>query len=88
MQKPRITIYGAPWCPYCVRAKRFLTEKRTPFDWIDIDDNPEVSPFLEKVNDGNHTIPTVAVGEGATAALMLRGFLEKTQGSRGYKGDE
>ena len=28
-----------------------------------------------------------AVGEGATAALMIRQFLEKTQGSRGYKGD-
>ena len=28
-----------------------------------------------------------AVGEGATAALMIRHYLEKTQGSRGYKGD-
>ena len=28
-----------------------------------------------------------AVGEGATAALMIRQFLEKTEGSRGYKGD-
>ena len=28
-----------------------------------------------------------AVGEGATAALMIRQYLEKTQGSRGYKGD-
>ena len=28
-----------------------------------------------------------AVGEGATAALMIRQFLEKTEGSRGYRGD-
>ena len=28
-----------------------------------------------------------AVGEGATAALMIRQYLEKTQRSRGYKGD-
>ena len=28
-----------------------------------------------------------AVGEGATAALMIRQFLEKTEGSRGYKGN-
>ena len=28
-----------------------------------------------------------AVDEGATAALMIRRFLEKTEGSRGYKGD-
>jgi thioredoxin reductase (NADPH) len=61
--KPEITIYGAPWCPYCVRAKRFLTEMRTPFEWIDIDDNPHVLPFLEKVNKGNHTIPTIVFGD-------------------------
>ena len=29
-----------------------------------------------------------AVGEGATAALMIRQYLEKTERSRGYKGDE
>ena len=28
-----------------------------------------------------------AVGEGASAALMIRQFLEKTEGSRGYRGD-
>jgi len=28
-----------------------------------------------------------AVGEGATAALMIRQHLEKTEGSRGYRGD-
>jgi thioredoxin reductase (NADPH) len=28
-----------------------------------------------------------AVGEGATAALMIRNYLEKEQGNRGYKGD-
>ena len=28
-----------------------------------------------------------AVGEGATAALMIRNYLEKQQGNRGYKGD-
>jgi len=28
-----------------------------------------------------------AAGEGATAALMVRQYLEATEGSRGYKGD-
>ena len=28
-----------------------------------------------------------AVGEGAIAALMIRNYLEKQQGNRGYKGD-
>lgn len=28
-----------------------------------------------------------AVGEGATSALMIRQYLERTEGSRGYRGD-
>jgi len=28
-----------------------------------------------------------AVSEGATAALMIRNYLEMQQGNRGYKGD-
>jgi thioredoxin reductase (NADPH) len=28
-----------------------------------------------------------AVGEGVTAALMIRQYLERTQGSRAYNGD-
>jgi thioredoxin reductase (NADPH) len=42
----------------------------------------------EDVRAGSTKQVAAAVGEGATAALMIRGFLEKTQGSRGYKGDE
>jgi thioredoxin reductase (NADPH) len=26
MQEPRITVYGAPWCPDCKRSKQFLGE--------------------------------------------------------------
>jgi thioredoxin reductase (NADPH) len=40
------------------------------------------------VRAGSTKQVAAAVGEGATAALMVRGFLETTQGSRGYKGDE
>ena len=65
MKKPEITIYGAPWCPYCVRAKRFLTEVREPFEWIDIDQHPETLKFLEEVNNGNHTIPTIVFDDGS-----------------------
>ena len=33
----QITVYGAPWCPDCKRAKRFLAEQRVAYDWVDID---------------------------------------------------
>ncbi len=39
------------------------------------------------VRSGSTKQVASAVGEGATAALMIRQFLEKTEGSRGYRGD-
>jgi thioredoxin reductase (NADPH) len=39
------------------------------------------------VRAGSTKQVAAAVGEGATAALMIRQYLEKTEGSRRYKGD-
>ena len=39
------------------------------------------------VRSGSTKQVASAVGEGATAALMIRQYLEKTEGSRGYRGD-
>ena len=39
------------------------------------------------VRSGSTKQVASAVGEGATAALMIRQFLEKTEGSRRYRGD-
>ena len=35
----QISVYGAPWCPDCKRAKRFLAEQRVAYDWVDIDED-------------------------------------------------
>ncbi len=39
------------------------------------------------VRAGSTKQVATAVGEGAAAALMIRQYLEKTEGSRGYRGD-
>ena len=39
------------------------------------------------VRSGSTKQVASAVGEGAAAALMIRQYLEKTEGSRGYRGD-
>ena len=41
----------------------------------------------DDVRGGSTKQVASAVGEGATAALMIRQHLEKNQGSRGYRGD-
>ena len=60
-----IQVYGASWCPDCLRAKKFLTEQRVPFDWFDIERNPRLVRIVEERNDGKHIIPTVLFGDGS-----------------------
>ena len=60
-----IHVYGASWCPDCLRAKKFLTEQRVPFDWFDIERNPRLVRVVEERNDGKHIIPTVVFADGS-----------------------
>ena len=60
----KIIIYGANWCPDCRRAKQFFGEHRIPYEWIDITDNDEAIAYVEKVNEGNRSIPTIIYPDG------------------------
>jgi len=61
--------------------------------WGSITTTPTMETSLEGVfaagdaRAGSTKQVTSVVGEGATAALMTRQYLERTQGSRAYKGD-
>ncbi len=60
-----ITVYGAPWCPDCKRAKRFLAEQRVPYDWVDIDESAAGMGIVEELQGGGRTIPTIVFGDGS-----------------------
>jgi thioredoxin reductase (NADPH) len=55
----KITVYGAPWCPDCKRAKRFLAEQRVGYDWVDIDQDPAGMRHVEELQKGGRSIPTI-----------------------------
>ena len=60
-----VKVYGAPWCPDCKRSKQFLGEQRVPYDWIDIDADPEGLRFVEELQGGGRTIPTIVFADGS-----------------------
>ena len=39
--EPKIKVYGTRICRDTLRAIRFLEERRAPYTWIDVDDDPE-----------------------------------------------
>jgi thioredoxin reductase (NADPH) len=61
----QITVYGAPWCPDCRRSKAFLQEQRIPFTWVDIDTDAEGLRFVEELQRGGRTIPTIMFPDGS-----------------------
>ena len=62
---PDVTVYGAPWCPDCKRAKQFLSEQRVPFDWLDIDKDKAALHHVETLQHGGRSIPTIVLGDGS-----------------------
>jgi|HubBroStandDraft_4_1064222.scaffolds.fasta_scaffold49301_2 thioredoxin reductase (NADPH) len=64
----QITVYGAPWCPDCKRAKRFLAEQRVPYDWVDIDQDEAGLKHVEELQKGGRSIPTI-VFEGTDVLI-------------------
>jgi thioredoxin reductase (NADPH) len=59
-----IRVYGAPWCPDCKRTKKFLAEHRLAYDWLDIEQDKDGLAYVEKLQDGGRTIPTVVLPGG------------------------
>jgi thioredoxin reductase (NADPH) len=60
-----IKIYGATWCPDCRRAKRFLGDQRIPFEWHDIETEPDGQQIVQQRNNGNNVIPTIIFPDGS-----------------------
>ena len=60
----QITVYGAPWCPDCKRSKAFLSSHRIDYRWVDIDQDPAAMEFVERLQNGGRTIPTILFPDG------------------------
>ena len=63
-----IRVYGASWCPDCRRAKRFLGDQRVPFEWHDIEVDPDGVKIVQERNNGNNVIPTIIFPDGSHLA--------------------
>jgi len=68
VEAPEIKVYGASWCPDCRRAKRFLGDQRVPFEWHDIEQDPDGVKIVQERNNGNNVIPTIIFPDGSYLA--------------------
>ncbi len=62
-----VTMYSTTWCGYCRRLRTQLDSEGIGYQVIDIEEQPETAAFVEQVNGGNRTVPTVVYPDGSAA---------------------
>jgi mycoredoxin len=60
-----IIMYGTTWCGDTRRARRFLDQNNIQYKWIDIDQDLEARKFVEEVNHGFRSVPTIIFPDGS-----------------------
>ena len=60
-----ITMYSTTWCGYCRRLKTQLDREGIGYTEVNIEHDPDSAAFVEKVNDGNQTVPTGLFPDGS-----------------------
>jgi thioredoxin reductase (NADPH) len=65
MSQNNIKLYGTNWCSDCKRSKKFLGEQRVHYEFINIEEDMEGQAFVQKVQTGGLSIPTLAFEDGS-----------------------
>ena len=60
-----VTMYSTTWCGYCRRLKLQFDAAGVAYDEVNIERDPDAAAFVEGVNGGNRTVPTVRFDDGS-----------------------
>lgn len=65
MSQNNIKLYGTNWCSDCKRSKKFLGEQRVHYDYINIEEDAGGQAYVQKIQNGGLSIPTIVFGDGS-----------------------
>lgn len=57
-----VVIYSTPWCPYCIRARRLLSDKGVGFTDIDVSADPALRQEMTRLS-GRTSVPQIWIGD-------------------------
>ncbi len=60
-----LTIYATSWCGHSRNVRNYLDHKKIEYKWIDIEQDDEAAAFVESVNDGYRSVPTLLFPDGS-----------------------
>lgn len=59
----KIEIYTTNVCPFCVQAKRLLTEKGLEFEEIHVDQDPAKMQEMLERSQGRRSVPEIFIND-------------------------
>jgi mycoredoxin len=65
LEKSPIQIYGTNGCPDCVRVRMYLDGHNIAYNWLNINEDPSACEYVEKVNHGYQSVPTIVWPDGS-----------------------
>jgi glutaredoxin-like protein len=75
-----IILYGTTWCGESRRAKRLMDENQITYQWVDIDSDMEARKYVESVNRGFRSVPTILFPDGSLLVEPSTSELKKKLG--------
>lgn len=60
-----VTMFTTTWCGYCRTLKAAMKREGIAFDEVNIEEVPGTAEFVESVNGGNQTVPTLLFPDGS-----------------------
>ena len=64
MGESQIVFYGTTWCGMSRRRRQLLDRHQIPYRWVDIDQDEAAARFVEQVNHGFRSVPTIVFPDG------------------------
>lgn len=62
-----ITMFTTTWCGYCRQLKKQLDRESITYREVNIEEDAAAASYVEQVNGGNQTVPTVLFPDGSAA---------------------
>lgn len=62
-----IIMFSTAWCGYCRRLKTYLEVEQIRYREVNIEETPDAVAFVEKINGGQRTVPTILFPDGSAA---------------------
>lgn len=76
----KIIMYGTNWCSDSRRARTLMDQNHIEYTFIDIDKDMDGRKFVEQVNNGYRSVPTIVFPDGSILVEPSNSVLLKKLG--------